>query len=232
MVMPAVELFRARLWVATNQVKNTIQWAQDNDLSLAGEVSNSRLDEYMVLARLLIAQDHLEEAADLLARMLDMAEKAEWMGTVIEILVLRALALQAQGRSDSALSSLDRALISAEPEGYVRTFVDEGEPMASLLREAETRGIAPDYVPKLLAAFETDTVQVEQRSITLLIEPLSERELEVLRLLNTELSGPEIASELTIALSTVRTYTKSIYSKLNVNNRRAAVIRAEELNLI
>jgi LuxR family maltose regulon positive regulatory protein len=103
--------------------------------------------------------------------------------------------------------------------------------MEALLREAENKDIAPGYVPKLLAAFETDIVQVEPPSVTSLIEPLSERELEVLRLLKTELSGPEIADELMIALSTMRTHTQNIYSKLGVSNRREAVRRAEELNL-
>jgi len=103
--------------------------------------------------------------------------------------------------------------------------------MEALLREAETRGIAPDYVSKLLAAFETDNVQVVPPSATSLIEPLSERELEVLHLLKTELSGPEIADQLMIALSTMRTHTQSIYSKLGVSNRRAAVTKAEEFNL-
>ena len=142
--------------------------------------------------------------------------------------VLLTLALQAR---EEAMIPLEQVLISAKPEGYVRVFVDEGAPMEALLREAETRGIAPDYVPKLLAAFETDNVQVEPPSVTALIEPLSERELEVLRLLKTELSGPEIANELMIALSTMRTHTQNIYSKLGVSNRRAAVRRAEELNL-
>ena len=103
--------------------------------------------------------------------------------------------------------------------------------MATLLCEAEKRDIAPDYIPKLLAAFKIDYVQVAPPSDTSLIEPLSERELEVLRLLRTELSGPEIAGELMIALSTMRTHTQNIYSKLGVNNRREAVRRAEELNL-
>lgn len=103
--------------------------------------------------------------------------------------------------------------------------------MKALLREAETRGIAPDYVSKLLAGFETDRVPVEITSVHSLIEPLSERELEVLRLLKTELSGPDIADVLMIALSTLRTHTQNIYGKLGVSNRRAAVRKAEELNL-
>jgi LuxR family maltose regulon positive regulatory protein len=127
--------------------------------------------------------------------------------------------------------ALEQALISAEPEGYVRVFVNEGDPVKNLLREAETRSIAPDYVLKLLAAFETDDIQVELPSVLSLIEPLSERELEVLHLLKTEMSGPGIAAELMIALSTMRTHTQNIYSKLGVSNRREAVRVAEELNI-
>jgi LuxR family maltose regulon positive regulatory protein len=131
---------------------------------------------------------------------------------------------------------LQRALTLAEPEGYVRIFLDEGPRMAQLLREAAAHGIVPDYTGKLLAAIggEQPGDAVESLSPTpqSLIEPLSQRELEVLRLFKTELSGPEIARELVVALSTVRTHTKSIYSKLNVNSRRAAVKRAAELGLI
>jgi len=175
----------------------------------------------------------------LLERLLQAAEEGKRAGSVIEILVLQALAHQAQGNIPTALVSLERALRLAEPEGYVRMFVDEGPAMAHLLREAATSGIMPDYTSKLLAAFEAE----QQRNVAEpplpasaasqpLIEPLSQRELEVLRLFKTELSGPEIAHELVIALSTVRTHTKSIYSKLNVTNRRAAVKRAVELGLI
>jgi LuxR family maltose regulon positive regulatory protein len=150
---------------------------------------------------------------------------------------------------------LKQALSLGEPEGYVRTFLDEGVPMKALLRQAASRGIAPEYVSKLLAAFDNlpftsddsrlDTTKESQivnskpvlnegevSEVANLVEPLSERELQVLRLLKTELSGPEIARELMIALSTMRTHTQNIYSKLDANNRRAAVNRAEELGLI
>jgi LuxR family maltose regulon positive regulatory protein len=166
----------------------------------------------------------------LLERLLQAAEEGGRKGSVIEILVLQALAHEAQGNYPSALVSLERALTLAEPEGYVRIFVDEGPPMAALLREAAKHGIAPNYVRQLLAAFG----KAEGRtSVTqLLIEPLSEREFEVLRLLGTELNGPEIARELMVSLNTMRTHTKSIYNKLGVNNRRAAIRRAEELDLL
>ena len=158
---------------------------------------------------------------------------------MIEILVLQALAHQAQGDIPAALLPLERALTLAEPEGYVRMFLDEGLPMAQLLREAAAHGIMPDYTGELLVAFKAEGQRSAGASplptslaAQPLIEPLSLRELEVLRLFKTDLSGPEIARELVVALSTVRTHTKGIYSKLNVNNRRAAVKRAAELDLI
>ncbi len=144
-----------------------------------------------------------------------------------------------QGDLPAALKPLQKALTLAEPEGYARMFLDEGSSMLQLLREASARGITPDYTGKLLAAFEAQQPSsagepplLTSPAVQRITEPLSQRELEVLRLFKTELSGPEIARELVISLSTVRTHTKSIYRKLNVNNRRAAVKRAAELNLI
>jgi LuxR family maltose regulon positive regulatory protein len=185
----------------------------------------------------------------LLERLLKAAEEGGRAGSEIEILVLQALAHHVQGDIPAALKPLQQALTLAEPEGYVRMFLDEGPSMLQLLREAAAREIMPrqglpTYIDKLLEAFEAeqkrsvgesplpDWQSQSSPALQPLIEPLSQRELEVLRLLKTELSGPEIAHELVISLSTVRTHTKSIYSKLNVNNRRAAVKRAEELRLI
>jgi LuxR family transcriptional regulator, maltose regulon positive regulatory protein len=155
---------------------------------------------------------------------------------------LQALAYQAQDHLVSALAPLKRALTLAEPEGYVRVFVDEGSPMRALLLEAVKHRIAQKYGNQLLAAF--DKTEGEKPFTQPLIEPtssaktpplvesLSERELEVLRLLRTNLTGPEIARELMVSLNTVRTHTQNIYAKLGVNNRRAAVHRAEALNLL
>jgi LuxR family maltose regulon positive regulatory protein len=191
----------------------------------------------MTLARVLIAQEKrglvdgsIHDAQGLLERLLQAAEEGRRMGSVIEISALLALAHAAQGDIPLALASLERALTLAEPEGYFRLFVDEGLPMAALLQESAKHGIAPNYVRQLLAAFR----KAEGRTPVTqhLIEPLSERELEVLRLLRTDLNGPEIARELIVSLSTVRTHTQNIYAKLGVNNRRAAVRRAEELDLL
>jgi LuxR family maltose regulon positive regulatory protein len=161
---------------------------------------------------------------------------------MIEVQALSALAFQAEGNLDEALTSLEAALAIAESGGFVRMLIDEGEPMLHLLRQAATAGIAPEYTSKLVAAFEQpdrialmstspDSPQQSPRSQPL-VEPLSERELEVLRLLATGLSNPEIAQKLFIATSTVRSHLKNIYGKLNVHRRWDAVHRAEELGLL
>jgi LuxR family transcriptional regulator, maltose regulon positive regulatory protein len=144
--------------------------------------------------------------------------------------VLQALAHQALGDIPAALASLGRAVTLAEPEGYVRVFADEGPAMAALLRAVAKQGIARNYVRRLLAAVSgTEHNGPTEQD---LIEPLSERELDVLRLLGTELDGPAIARELMVSLNTMRTHTKNIYAKLAVTNRRAAVRRAAELDLL
>ena len=231
MVMPAVESLRVLLWIAQGKVDAANLWTMSTSPDPEGKININHLDELMVFTHLLITRGSYNEAIDLLTRTINTAEAEGWLGSLIKMCVLLALAHQAGGEKDKSMNALEQALITAKPEGYVRVFVDAGDLMATLLREAEKRDIAPDYIPKLLAAFESDNVQVEPPSDTSLIEPLSERELEVLRLLRTELSGTEIASELMIALSTMRTHTQNIYSKLGVSNRRAAVRRAEELNL-
>ena len=143
--------------------------------------------------------------------------------------MLRALAQQARGDIPAALASLEQALVLAEPEGYVRTFLDEGAPMATLLSAAVQQGMARDHARHLLASVNgTDGRTPAPQG---LVEPLSGRELGVLRLLRTDLSGPDIARELMVSLNTIRTHTKNIYTKLGVNNRRAAVRRADELDL-
>jgi LuxR family transcriptional regulator, maltose regulon positive regulatory protein len=238
-----VPALRARMWVALGRWGEALGWARERGLSVDDELSYLREFEHITLARVLVAR-HTEErterslleATRLLERLLQAAEEGARTGRVIEILVLQALAHQARGDIPAALAALHRALTLSEPEGYVRIFVDEGPPMASLLRAVgraapgEQKGIAPSYVQRLLAATNKteDSMPVKQ----VLAEPLSERELQVLRLLGTDLDGPGIARELFVSLNTMRTHTKNVYAKLGVSNRRAAVRRAEELDLL
>jgi LuxR family maltose regulon positive regulatory protein len=216
----------------------------ERSLSVDDGLSFIQEFEHITLARVLIATGKsdreacpLDEATRLLGRLLQAAEAGRRMGSVIEIRVVQALALQAQGNVSQALASLEHALVLAESEGYVRTFVDEGEAIRSLIEKQSRNRDHPlsGYADKLLAVF-TQPVAVPKSAIIRqksgMIEPLSERELEVLKLLRSELSGPEIAQNMIVSLHTLRTHTNNIYNKLGVNNRRAAVRRAEELDLL
>ena len=149
---------------------------------------------------------------------------------MIEILVVQALARRAGNDVPRAIESLERAVGLAEPQGYVRVFADEGPAMAGLLKVAAEQPRASAYLRRLLAATAKPAAPAPTGQP--LMEPLSERELDVLRLLESELSGPDIARELTLSIATVRTHTRNIYAKLGVNNRRAAVRRAAELGLL
>jgi LuxR family maltose regulon positive regulatory protein len=259
-----VSLIRAddcqvRLWLAQGMYQAAARWVEESGLKVDDELSYVRELEHISLARALVALgraqpggSHIDDAQNLLARLQEAAETAGWMGKAVEILVLQALALNVQGEKEEALAALERALSLAEPEGYVRTFVDEGAPMAALLSQAASRSIAPDYVGKLLAAFEIETKDrgrnlgparsagtMEPSPSTLvlrpssrLVEPLSNRELEVLRLLDTDLTAPEIAGELVVSVNTVKTHIKRIYSKLDAHSRYEAVERAKELGFL
>jgi len=198
-----------------------------------------RTIEYRAFVRLLIAQHRIPEALALLKWLLKIAEQWDLSGRIIHMKALEAIAFQAQGNTEKAIAALERALTLAEPEGYVRTLVDYGEAMARLLDQAVARGIAPRYARSLLASFEPkqdqpapDLPTVEQSTPLLPLETLSERELQVLRLLPTRLSTPEIAAELYVSVHTVRSHVKNIYDKLSVHRRADAVQRAQELHLI
>ena len=241
-----VAALKIRVWIAQGRLDEAIHWAREQGLSVHDELSYLREFEHITLARILLAgynrdrtDSSIREAIGLLERLLKAAQEGGRMGSVIEILVLQALAHHAKGDLPAALLPLGQALTLAKPQGYMRIFLDEGSSMEQLLREAAARKIMPNYTSKLLAAFEAQgqgsasaAPMPASPASQSLIEPLSQRELEVLRLFKTDLSGPEIANQLMIALSTVRTHTKSIYNKLNVQDRRAAVKRAAELNLI
>jgi LuxR family transcriptional regulator, maltose regulon positive regulatory protein len=232
-----VAAFRTRVWIVQGRLNEALGWAREQNLSVENDLSYLREFEHITLSRILLAQyqrdrsDHVMLGAiGLLERLLKAAQDGGRTGSVIEILILLALAHQLQGDTPAALTALENALKLAEPEGYVRIFVDQGHPISLLLEEAAKHGIAPNYVHQLLQAFgrAEDRARVDQG----LIEPLSDRELEVLRLLGTDLDGPDIARHLVVSLNTLRTHTKNIYTKLGVNNRREAVRRAEELGLL
>ncbi len=226
---------RARLWIRRGELALARQWAQGRQLSRDDGASYAREYEHLTLARLLIAEYNrdggdIEGALGLLDRLLSAAEDGGRTASVIEALVLRAIALSAAGAAPAALASLRRAVTLAEPEGYIRLFADEGPALTALLTTLRRQPSAPGYVNRLIAA--TTATAASTSASQPLVEPLSARELEVLRLLGGDLGGPEIARHLSVSLNTVRTHTKSIYSKLGTTSRRAAVRRARELNLI
>ena len=244
---------QAQLWITQGDLKAARCWTEErglddnlesSQLQQAGDLIQSRMRqyEYLVLARLLIAEKRPTEALALLDGVLPTMERRGRIGRVIEIQVLRSLAFQALGDVAQAMDALERALSLAEPGGYVRMFVDAGEPVGELLRQAAARGIAVEYANRLLAAVGGETKDEGQktdadsspvpRPSSSLVEPLSEREIEVLRLLTTSLSSTEIAEELVISVNTVRSHVKSIYAKLDVHSRYKALARAKELNLL
>ncbi|NTU83713.1 MAG: hypothetical protein HGA45_30795 [Chloroflexales bacterium] len=243
-----IAALKTRVWLAQGRLDEAGEWVHTQGVSVEDALSYEHAFVHITLARVLLARSmgdradrSVRDAMGLLERLLHAADAGHWTQRIIEILVLLSLAHRAHGDLPAALAALSRALTLAEPEGYVRVFVGEGEgaPMLTLLREVARHGIRPDYTANLLAAFPNSGSQAplqEPRPAAHSPQPfeesLSQRELAVLRLFTTELSGPEIARELRVALSTVRTYTKSIYSKLDVNNRRAAVKRATELGLL
>ncbi len=224
-----IPALRARVWIRQGRLDQALGWAREHELSVDDELSYLREFEHITLARLLLARRSEHAAAGLLQRLLLAAEEGGRTGRVMEIVLLLALAYHAQGDRPAARACLGRAVTLAEPEGYVRIFADEAPPIVPLLKAIAKQRTEPNFARRLLAAVGTTE---SGRGLATLIDPLSERELDVLRLLSTELNGPAIARELMVSLNTMRTHTKSIYAKLAVTNRRAAVRRAGELDLL
>jgi LuxR family maltose regulon positive regulatory protein len=242
-----VPAMHARLLAAHGQVDEALAWAAGRGLSVDDDLTYRREYEHVSLARILLARratggagNDLRAVLSLLPRLLAAAEAGGRMGTAIEVLILLALAHQADGDASRALMDLERALALAEPERYVRLFAGEGAPMAALLHAVAGRPSGGSYVRRLAAACTqpaqsgTSTELPARRTDSRepVVEELSPRELEVLALLSTDLDGPGIARHLVVSLNTVRSHTKSIYTKLGVNSRRAAVTRADELGVL
>lgn len=236
-----IPALRARLWVKQGQLNKAEAWARKRGLAADDAVSYLHEYEYVTLAQLLIAQYQqdttavlLEHAHQLLARLRQRAEAEKRMGSIIDIALHQALAHWLERDVTSALTALARTLALAEPQGYVRLFVEKGKPLADLLAVAlQNEEFASSYVRHLYTeVMETINDAAPKPAESTLPDPLTDRELDVLRLLETVLTGPEIATKLTVSVNTVRTHTKNIYSKLGVSSRRAAVRRARELDLL
>jgi LuxR family maltose regulon positive regulatory protein len=246
---------RARVQLAQGDLAAAIRWAEEIGLRPDDEPTYPQEGEYLTLVRVLIARGrddpegpYCDHALGLIDRLLRHAESGARMGSVIEILILQALALRARRDLSGALVALEKALLLAQPEGYVRLFLDEGAPMEDLLWEllkARSKGSRDarqhamlDYARRLLAAFESPHESNEppvgraSESDQLLRDPLTTREGEVLKLLAEGFSNREIASRLFIATSTVKGYVHTIFRKLEVDSRTKAIARAHELHLV
>jgi LuxR family maltose regulon positive regulatory protein len=231
------EARQARIWLVQNKLDAVSQWIQERGPDADDDPTYQREAGHMVLARLMMAQGRQDEALGLLQRLLESAQAGGRTSRVIELLNLQALAAQAGDEPTRALTSLERALSLAELGGFVRIFVDEGPPMARLLYQALDGGIAPDYTRRLLAAFpvvEPDKTASFSTKVaeSELIEPLSEREIEVLRLIAEGLTNREIATRLFLSVNTVKAHSRNIYGKLGAHNRTEAAARAQALGIV
>jgi len=255
-------IHQARLWITQGNLEAVTRWAAElglDDATRLGALEKDINDapspllrglEYMAFAELRIAQDRPKEALVVLKPLIRMAETAGWMGYIVKLLVLESRAFYAQGDTTQALNTLERALTLAEPCGHVRYFIEDGEPMAELLRQAVEHGIVPEYASRLLATLDHERPRSQAPGYTLatkhatnlkpetfepatpMVESLSERELEVLELIAEGLSNREIAQRLFLSLPTVKWHASNIYGKLGVGNRTQAVAKARTLGIL
>lgn len=235
---------RAWLWLVQGNIEAAQQWAQHYQPDQGDKLSYLREVGQLTRARFLIAQasaedsasgGKLDEAMGLLTSLRQSSVETGRIGHLIEILALLALAYQVQGDDEQAMAVLEQALLLAEPEDYLRLFLDQGHSLAALLRQAAAHGEASAYIKKLLAAFEEGVKIVQQKPQlppSLLIEPLSERELEILRLIAAGMSNQEIAEKVVVTVGTVKWHLNNIYGKLDVRSRTQALVRAREFELL
>jgi ATP/maltotriose-dependent transcriptional regulator MalT len=239
-----IEALKARVYINQGLLTKAKNWVERRDISFDDNLSYMSEFEHITLARFSIAvykgnnlESNVNQAIRLLKCLLIEAEDKSRMGSVIEILVVLSLAYEAQADISSALIHLEKALTLAESEGYIHIFVNEGTPMAHLLYEAFSQDITPNYVRSLLAAFsdiESKKIDSVQLRITKSdgVEPISERETEVLQLISEGMTNQDIADRLYLSLHTVKGHARNIYGKLGVNNRTQAVARGKILGIL
>ena len=235
--MPRVQpipALKARIRLAQGRVEDALKWVTAVRLTIDDDLSFSREFEHVTLARVLLAQGQVNDAARLLERLHAAASAGGRNGSVIEILVLQALAHHALGNQRAALDALAQALSLAEPERYLRVFLDEGIRMRELLKTATARGLAGSYTRRVLAAFDAPLPPVGSDSVkgAAPLQPLTTRELEILRLIAAGLRNQEIADDLSISAATVKRHIANAYAKLGVGHRTEALARAAELKLL
>jgi len=233
-----ISAFNVYMWIGSGNLNRALQWVQERRLSIDNTLDNLREFEYLALAHILFAQKQLDDADRLLQRLIENAKAGDRVYLMIEMMLWRALIFKAKGDIEAALDELQSALALAEPGGLINIFVSKGKPVAELLEEIlgaeksdhdDTKAsFSRSYVKKIVIAFKAGTPP----KIKGLLEPLSEREIEVLSLIAAGLSNKDIAEKLFISLNTVKTHTKNINSKLDVNSRIKAATRAKELGIL
>ena len=236
-----VAAWKIRMQLALGRLDDAVEWTRAQGLSADDDLRYQREYEHITLARVLFARFKHEadaeagrEAVGLLQRLREAAESGGRRGAVIEILALQALAQQALGDVPGGLENLERSLALAQPEGYVRTFLEEGTPMRDLLRNAVAGGVGGSYAGRLLAAFEEPAGNrtAPNAAIAGLAEQLTPREIEILRLVAAGMRNQEIADHLVISLPTVKRHIANVYGKLDAGHRTEAIRRANELGLL
>lgn len=243
-ILGQLAMWQARIDLAQNRTEEALAWVNAKSLNPSEGLKPLEaihyflLSETVVVARVLLQLNRLDDAIKLLRHISAAARNGSRFSTLIEILVLLSIGLNAYGEPDQAYGALGEALTLAEPEGFIRVFVDEGPSMAKMLYEALNRGITPEYVKRLLAAFPATqpeasvTTKNSTGEQSGLVEPLSEREIEVLNLIAKGLTNQVIAERLILSPHTIKTHARNIYSKLAVNNRTQAVDKARLLGIL
>jgi LuxR family maltose regulon positive regulatory protein len=233
-IFSTIENYRGRINLMLGNASGVDTWLKKNPLQLDGDFDPTIEEHCVILVRILLAQQQFDEAIKWSAKLLPAAEKANRTAVVIEILVLQSLARHAQGNSQQALATLERAMKLAEPEGFMRIFLDEGKPMATLLKRMVDKGVEKDYADRLLGWFDEHIGTTLQTAISRagISEPLSRKENDTLQLLAAGLTNKEIAEQLFVSPNTVKTHLKNIFEKLQVSNRNQAIAKARDLNLV
>jgi LuxR family maltose regulon positive regulatory protein len=238
-VLPIISMalaYRLRFWLAQGNLDIAAGWLASNGISVDADISSVNEEFFILLIRVLIHQDRLDDAEKLLQRLLEAVRKTR---LTVESWVLQALLFQEQGDRGQAVTALTQALRLAEPEGYLRLFVDQNKSIIPLLDQVAGRSAAPANLKSILAVlaeqphFEERAVAIAQSpESTTLVEPLKDQEIRILGLMAAGLSNREIADELFLSVNTVKVYASRIYSKLGVHRRAEAIFRARELGFI
>ncbi len=235
-----VKATRVLFWLIEGNLEAASQWALERNLNIEGELNYQDQLQYRTLAKVLLVQGRngdvsaLDDLLRFLPRLVQVIEDSSAIAYLIQTLIVHSLALQAKGELENALSTLNRALTFGEQGGYIWVFLREGEPMEKLLRNTFGQGTSTPYVQKLLSAFDIlrEEARSEESDFVQLTEPLTDRELEVLHCLDSNVPIPEIADLLVISTGTLRTHIKRIYRKLDVHSRFEAITKAKKLQLL